>query len=112
MSGKHVHSPSCGHTPKYGISKKAFCKYIMPEINDKIKDGQVTYVHSTGLWFSATGKATLNEQIEIENKLFQVDRIRPTGDQYSAKFIGFKANPASPKVPEVKSEEESVLKVI
>lgn len=90
------------------ISRKAFRTLIMPRVGDKLPSGDIiTYVHLTGMWFSAEGTATVDTKIELDDRIFQVTRVK--GNKYSCNFIGFKENPEAPVAPDT---NEDVTKVI
>jgi hypothetical protein len=105
---EHVCGDDC--TEHKFVSRKEFRKVILPKVGDIINNCVVVYVHDTKMWFSALGKANIGDTIEMDNRLFKVSYIRPTGDRWNANFIGFKNNPEIPDAPT--EETDRAVKLI
>lgn len=98
---------------QFSFSRKKMRKGLLPSINDNVVGvdgaaGVVTYVNNGDkMRFTAVGHATMDEMIEIETRLFQVNRV--ADGKFNASFVGIKQNPDAVPAPEV---EEEVIKVI
>lgn len=105
---KHVHGPDCSH--QQIISRRVFREYIMPKVGDMINGNLVTYVHQTQMWCTVLGKGTMNDKIELDNKIFQITHVNESAGRYNLQFIGYKENPAPAEAPVENTDD--VIKVI
>ncbi len=97
------------------FSRKKMRQSILPSINDSIEGinggkGVIMYVHDSQMRFTAIGTATIDERIEIDNRIFKVDRV--TDGKFNASFIGIKENPPAVIPDAPVDENEGIAKIL
>lgn len=97
------------------FSRKKMRQSILPSINDSVEGvnggkGIIMYVHDSQMRFTAVGTASLDEIIEIDNRIFKVDRV--SDGKFNASFIGIKQNPPAEIPVAPVGESENVTKIL